>query len=88
MGENANDLFFVFNILFLTKVKQMSTKTTTLFMVFSAIYIICKGPKLDPSGLKVSRLLIANMILFVNIGYFLSENFIYIITFSIAHWDT
>ena len=39
-----------------------------------------------PRGLKVSCLLIVNIILFVNIFNFLSEEIVYIMTFSIAHW--
>ena len=31
-------------------------------MVFSVMYTICKVPKLEPIGLKMSCLLIANMI--------------------------
>ena len=39
-----------------------------------------------PRGLKVSHLLIVNMILFVNINTQLSEVNVYMMTFSIGHW--
>ena len=39
-------------------------------------------------GLKVSRLLIANMILFINISNLLKWKIIYVMTCSVAHWDT
>ena len=39
-------------------------------------------------GLKALRPLIANMVLFINKIVSLSEIFIYIVTFSVAHWDT
>ena len=38
--------------------------------------------------LKVSRLLIANMIVFVHVSNILKWKFIYIMTFRVAHWDT
>ena len=38
--------------------------------------------------LKVLHKLIANMILFLNINNFLKWNFIYIMTCSVADWDT
>ena len=41
-----------------------------------------------PRGLKVSRLLIANMIPFVNISNFFKWKIIYFMTFRVAHWDT
>ena len=41
-----------------------------------------------PKGLKVLGPLIVNMILYVNISNFLSENLIYIIAFNVAQWDT
>jgi hypothetical protein len=41
-----------------------------------------------PKGLKVSRLLIADMILFVTISNFLKCQNILSMTFNIAHWDT
>ena len=40
------------------------------------------------TGLKVSRPLIANMILFVNINNCFNEEIVYVRTFSVAHWDT
>ena len=39
-----------------------------------------------PRGLKVSCLLIVNIILFVNIINFSSEENVYIMTFSMGHW--
>ena len=42
-----------------------------------------------PQGLKVSRPLIANMILFVNMSNFFKWKNNYIMTFRVvAHWDT
>ena len=41
-----------------------------------------------PKGLKVSHPLIASMILLANISDFLKQRIIYIMTFSVAHWDT
>ena len=41
-----------------------------------------------PEGLKVSRPLIASMILFVNISNYLKWEIIYFMTFSIVHCDT
>ena len=38
-----------------------------------------------PIGLKLSRLLIVNMVLFVNISDFSKWAFSYIMTFSVAH---
>ena len=46
---------------------------------------MCEGPKLVLRGRKVSQLLIANMILFINK---LKRQNIYIKTFSIAYWNT
>ena len=48
-------------------------ETTTPFLVFSVTYTLCKGPTLDAldGHLQVSRLLIANMTLFVNVCNFL-----------------
>jgi hypothetical protein len=41
-----------------------------------------------PRGLQVSRLLIANMVTFVNISnFFKLKKKIYIMTFRVAHWD-
>ena len=56
-------------------------------MVLKATSIIYKGPKLDTRGLKVSHPLIANMIPFINIGDFLSENKIASWHFRVVHWD-
>jgi hypothetical protein len=41
-----------------------------------------------PKGLKVSCMLIVNMILFVNISNLLRRNINHVMTFSVAHWDT
>ena len=41
-----------------------------------------------PRGFKVSRVLIGNMIIFINISNFLKWEIIYIMTFSVARWDT
>ena len=41
-----------------------------------------------PRGLKESRPLIANIIPFINISNFFKRTNIYIMTFSVAHWDT
>ena len=40
-----------------------------------------------PRGLKVSRMLIVNVISFVNISNFFKGKNIYIIIFRVAHWD-
>lgn len=39
-------------------------------------------------GFKVSRMLYANMILFINIGNYFKQKIIFIMTLSVAHWDT
>ena len=41
-----------------------------------------------PRGLKVSRMLIVDMILFANIINFLKRKIIVIMAFIVAHWDT
>ena len=41
-----------------------------------------------PRGLKVSHLLLANMIPFVNISNFFKWKNVYFMTFRVAHWDT
>ena len=41
-----------------------------------------------PRGLKVSYLLTANLISFVNMSNFLKWKLIYTMTFRVAHWDT
>jgi hypothetical protein len=56
-------------------------------MVFSVTYTICKGLELDAQGLKVSRSLIANILLF-NISNFIRWEVIYIMVCSLAHWGT
>ena len=43
---------------------------TTPFMIFSAMYAICKGPKLEAERSQSSRLLVANIKLFANISDF------------------
>ena len=54
-------------------------------MEFNATYNFGEESKLDAQRFKVSRSLIINMILFVNINNFLQWNFIYILVFSVAH---
>ena len=49
--------------------------------------LFAKGLNYMPRGLKSSRPLIINMILFVNISNILSVKTIYIMTFRVAHWD-
>ena len=44
--------------------------STTPVMVFSVIYTICEGPKVDAKRSRVSELLTANMISFVNMSNF------------------
>ena len=56
---------------------------------FSVAYTIWNlGLNYMPRGLKASHLLIANKILFINIGNFSKWNIVHIMTFGIAHWDT
>ena len=41
-----------------------------------------------PNYLKVARLLIANMITFVNMSNFFKWKILHIMTFRVTHWDT
>ena len=50
--------------------------------------LFAKGLNEMSRGLKVSRLLIADMIQFVYISNFLKWENIFIMTFRVAHWDT
>ena len=56
-------------------------------MVFSVIYTICEGLSWMLGRLKLSYQLIANTIPYINKSNFRKRNFIYIVTFSVAHWD-
>ena len=57
-----------------------------LYLVLT-MYTICKGSKHMTRGLKVLGPLIVNKILFVTMSNFLKWE-IYMMTFSVAHWDT
>ena len=57
-------------------------------MVFGVTYIVCEG--LEPRCLEVSKCRVrylSNMVLFVK-KCLLEVRFIYIMTFSVVHWDT
>ena len=41
-----------------------------------------------PKDTKVSRILIGNIMLFVNTSMFFQREIIYIMTLTVAHWDT